>query len=150
METVFLLHAFSTMAMVGLIWFVQIVHYPLFAAVGPERFAEYESSHQARTTIVVAPLMIAEALSAIALIWFRPDGVAFGLCVAGMMLVALLWASTFLWQVPAHERLQQSFDGATHAFLVRSNWLRTAGWSARGLLVCVMLYQADMATSATV
>lgn len=29
-----LVHAAATWAMVGLVWFVQVVHYPLFAQVG--------------------------------------------------------------------------------------------------------------------
>jgi hypothetical protein len=32
-----LLQAFATFAMTGLIWFVQVVHYPLFRAVGVPR-----------------------------------------------------------------------------------------------------------------
>ena len=50
------LHAASTLSMVGLIWFVQVVHYPLFARV-EQGFIAYEQIHQQRTTWVVAPLM---------------------------------------------------------------------------------------------
>ena len=63
-ETIFALHMFSTLAMVGLIWFVQVVHYPLFSSVGQSPFPEYERLHQKRTTLVVAPLMLIEALTA--------------------------------------------------------------------------------------
>ena len=31
-----LLHAAATLFMTGLIWFVQVVHYPLFARVGED------------------------------------------------------------------------------------------------------------------
>ena len=34
MPLVFLLHLGATLALVGLIWTVQVVHYPLFAGVG--------------------------------------------------------------------------------------------------------------------
>ena len=142
-QLVFALHVFSTLAMAGLIWFVQVVHYPLFASVGTEEFTAYERAHQVRTTWVVAPLMITEALTAFVLLWIRPEGIAVSFCVLGVALTLLLWASTFFWQVPAHERLQQSFDPATHAALVKSNWVRTVGWSARGVLVCAMAYQAQ-------
>ena len=60
LELILLLQAASTLAMVGLIWFVQIVHYPLFAQVGREGFSGYEQAHQNRTTFVVAPLMLVE------------------------------------------------------------------------------------------
>ena len=50
-------HLAATAAMVGLLWFVQLVYYPLFALVGPDGFVEYEHSHQQRTSYVVGPLM---------------------------------------------------------------------------------------------
>ena len=57
--TVFV-HAFATVAMTGLIWFVQVVHYPLFARVGEEGFHAYEAAHARATSRVVAPLMLGE------------------------------------------------------------------------------------------
>lgn len=133
-----ILQLVSTLGMVGVIWFVQVVHYPLFGKVGISGFRDYEQDHQRRTTLVVAPLMLIEAVTAVALLWLRPDSIPPSLAAAGLGLVALLWASTFLWQVPAHERLAKTFDSATHRNLVRSNWLRTLAWSARGVLVCWM------------
>jgi hypothetical protein len=59
----------------GLIWFVQIVHYPLMTRAGREGFARYEAGHTARTTTVVAPLMLAEATTACLLALIPPSGV---------------------------------------------------------------------------
>ncbi len=100
-----MLQLVSTLGMVGVIWFVQVVHYPLFGKVGTSGFRDYEQDHQRRTTLVVAPLMLTEAVTAVALFWLRPDGISPSLSVVGLGLVGVLWASTFLWQVPAHERL---------------------------------------------
>ena len=41
---VLLAHAAATLFMVGLIWFVQVVHYPLFARVGPDAFVPYAAA----------------------------------------------------------------------------------------------------------
>lgn len=38
METLLYLHAGATLFMTGLIWFVQVVHYPLFLRVGEGNF----------------------------------------------------------------------------------------------------------------
>ena len=35
MEAVLVVGALATLFMVGVVWFCQIVHYPLFAEVGP-------------------------------------------------------------------------------------------------------------------
>ena len=59
-----LAHVAATAAMTGLIWFVQLVHYPLFARVGVADFTAYEREHVRRTGLLVAPLMLLEALTA--------------------------------------------------------------------------------------
>lgn len=141
LETLLLLQLVSTLALVGLIWFVQVVHYPLFGKVGVAGFHDYEQSHQQRTTLVVAPLMLTEAITSLVLLWIRPATISTALVVGGALLVGLIWASTFFWQVPVHERLAKSFDAATHRQLVQSNWVRTAAWSIRGVLVCWMCMQ---------
>ena len=63
-----IVHAAATWFMTGLIWFVQIVHYPLFAKVGALAFKEYEHDHQRKTTWVVAPVMLIEAAAASVLV----------------------------------------------------------------------------------
>lgn len=140
-EFVLLLQAFSTISMVGLIWFVQIVHYPLFDRVGQQNFRGYESAHQTRTTLVVAPLMLTEAASAILVLAMWPTAQSSGLPWFGAALLAAIWASTFLLQVPAHEKLSRSYDARTHRWLVNSNWFRTFAWSLRGVLCCYMLIE---------
>ena len=57
----------STLFMVGLTWFVQVVHYPLFSRVDPDSFPAYHEEHSARTTWVVAAPMLIELASSVAL-----------------------------------------------------------------------------------
>jgi len=132
----------STLFMTGLIWFVQIVHYPLFATVGSEAFSAYSRSHQSLTTFVVGPPMLVEALTAGILVIARPTGVPAWMPWAGLVLVAVIWLSTATLQVPAHARLSSGFDPAVGASLVATNWIRTVGWSLRAILVCAMAWQA--------
>lgn len=56
-------HLLATTAMVGLIWFVQVMHYPLSAAVGSDGFVRYERLHQRRTSLAVGPLMAVQLVS---------------------------------------------------------------------------------------
>ena len=72
---VFLTHITATLYMTGLIWFVQIVHYPLFSRVGNAEFPAYEQRHTVLTTWVVGPPMLVEGITALILIWLRPGGV---------------------------------------------------------------------------
>lgn len=125
----------STWYMVGLIWMVQIVHYPLFAKVGTEHYESYQISHQSLTTWVVGPPMLIEIATAVLLIWSRPASVPDWLIYTALGLLAIVWASTAFLQVPCHEKLTSGFDGAIHSRLVVSNWIRTVCWTGRGLLM---------------
>jgi hypothetical protein len=128
-------HVAATWFMVGLIWFVQIVHYPLFAGVGSTPFMRYAQQHQRRTTLVVLPPMLIELGTAIQLVLVPSTDVPRAAAIAGLALLALIWASTFLLQVPCHRRLSRGFEAAAHRTLVWTNLLRALLWSARGVLV---------------
>lgn len=142
MNAVLLIHAVATFSMVGLIWFVQLVHYPLFAQVGNAEFVDYEVQHTRRTSWTVAMFMPAEAITAAWLVLDVPPGVSGELAVLGGVLVLALWISTAAWQAPIHSRLTVGYEPELQRRLVRSNWFRTVLWSARGGLVLVMLAQA--------
>lgn len=138
MEVVLLLHLAATVFMVGVIWFVQIVHYPLFGRVGTEGFAGYSAAHSRLTGFVVGPPMLVEAATAVVLVVSPPEGVPFSLALTGLVLLVAIWLSTALLQSPQHTVLGRGFRPATHRFLVRTNWIRTALWTVRGLLVLWM------------
>jgi hypothetical protein len=137
-----LLHAAATLFMTGLIWFVQVVHYPLFARVGGDGYRDYQAEHMRRTGWVVGPAMLAELGSGGALVWLRPAAVTDALVWLGLGLLAVVWLSTALVQVPRHDTLAGGWDERAGRELVATNWLRTAAWSARGLLVLAMLASA--------
>lgn len=130
-----LLHVSSTAMMTGLIWFVQIVHYPLMDRVGPDSFVEYEETHTQATTLVVGPLMLIELLSAVYLLRLV-DQVGWVPPILGLAALALIWTSTAFLQVPCHQTLTLGFDRSVHRRLVRSNWIRTILWSLR--LICAL------------
>jgi hypothetical protein len=132
------LHAAATWAMVGIIWFVQLAHYPLFDRVGNGAFHTYHAGHMPRTAVVVAPLMLTELGTAVALVWTTAPGTG-GPARLGLALLALVWLSTALLQVPAHRALERGFDAPAHRRLVATNWIRTLAWSARGAVALLLL-----------
>lgn len=140
-RVIVLAHAASTLFLVGLIWFVQVVHYPLFAEVGKREFNRYEKKHSYRTSFVVGPPMLVEAGSALSLVFLRPDGLPSAVAWMGLALVIVIWLSTAAVQVPCHRLLEGGFDSAVHRRLVRSNWIRTVAWSLRGAIVLFSLWR---------
>jgi hypothetical protein len=125
------IHLVTTLAMFGVILFVQIVHYPLMAKVGRESSAAYAKAHTDRTGLVVGPLMLPEMATAV---WLAAVPPSPDLAAAGRIGLALLvgvWLVTGVASVPCHRRLLDGFDADTHRRLVRTNWLRTVLWAGR-------------------
>jgi len=137
-----LLNVGASFFMAGLIWVMQVVHYPLFALVGRAEFRAYEDAHTRRITWLVGPGMLLGLLSAGALVFVRPAAIPLAAPLAGLALLLVSLVSTALVQGPAHGRLGAGFDAAVHRRLVRSNWVRTAAWSAQALVAAFMLWRA--------
>lgn len=137
-----LLQVAVTCYLTGLIWTIQMVHYPLMAQVGTDQFGRYERLHAAAITPVVGPAMLAEAALAAWLLLQRPPMVPAWMAWAGAVLVLMIWAVTFGVSVPCHGVLAQGFDAAAHGRLVHSNWIRTVGWTVRAALCLWMAWLA--------
>ena len=125
--------------MAGLIAFVHRVHYPLFDRYARDGCAATMLTHQSRTSWIVGPPMLVELLTGVALPFAPPVGVATWQAWLGVALIAAVWASTALWQIPMHRRLSAGFDDAAHRRLVSTNRWRTLAWFARAALVATML-----------
>ena len=136
MMPLLVIHFAVTWALVGLIWTIQAVHYPLLKDVGQERFIAYHDRHMALITWVVGPLMLAEVSSAALLLYLGERSVLFGISLGAL---ALIWGSTWLCLIPLHRKLTQGHDAPTIQRLVRANIWRTAGWTVRGLCLVALL-----------
>lgn len=137
LELLLAAHALATIAMTGVVWFVQLVHYPLFVRVGAADFAAFHQGHVRRTGRVVVPLMVVELATA-SLIPLAAPPVLRGPALAGLAVLAAIWGSTFLVQVPLHRRLEASpaleERDRIATRLVNTNWVRTLAWSVRSVL----------------
>lgn len=140
METLIIIHGVSTLYMLGLIWFVQVVHYPLFPQIDPLQFETFALEHSRRTSIVVLPPMLLELGTAISLVMVQSTTLLPKFeTLTGLTLLIIIWLSTFLLQVPQHVKLQQGFDKKSHRRLVNSNWIRTLAWTLRSILATLWM-----------
>ncbi len=125
--------------MVGLIWFVQIVHYPLFGYVGSKEFETFHEHHKILITPVVGFVMIVELVTTGILIFQIPVGIPNWTVIVGIILIGVIWISTLFLQIPYHNKLSYKFDKNVLMMLVNTNWIRTICWSLRGIIVLIML-----------
>lgn len=131
----FLLHTISTAFMTGLIWFVQLVHYPSFYYLDRARFITAMSRHRSLTSLVVAPVMLCELLSWAAIVYFFSSSVSRGILWANSLALIGIWVATYFVSMPRHERLSQGYDVNEIQSLVNTNWLRVILWSGRCLFL---------------
>lgn len=142
-DLILMAQAFASGSMCGLIWFVQVVHYPLFGRVVGDGSRAYAAEHQRRTTLVVGPLMLIELATAGLIAVSPPAGVPGSIAWAGLAAVVALWLSTAMVQVPLHARLgRDGHDATVIAGLVGTNWARTVLWTARAVLSVWMITSA--------
>ena len=128
----------TSLMMTGLIWFVQLVHYPLFKHVLPENFIQYEQLHTAKTGLLVAPLMVIELLSGMAFWYLHAKHLLNHLA---LVMLGIVWISTFFIQVPLHKKLAKKYSFEQINRLVQSNWIRTVCWTIRsGCLLFLILF----------
>lgn len=155
----FVLHLACTAFMTGLIWLIQLVHYPLFEKVGSAFAKTYHAEHMRRITPLVLPVMLAEVGTGLwwAYETFRATGdgtqtlLLRGTVVADAVLLAMIWLLTMFVQIPDHRKIAEGsvpetdekfVGGPTVAVrgLVRRNWWRTILWSVRLVgLVCLAI-----------
>ncbi len=121
--------------MAGVIWVIQLVHYPLMNMAAKDEYRAFQEAHMFRISFVVMPPMIVEAVTTILLLWMIPKNVSAGLLWICAVLLGIVWLSTFLLQVPQHEKLVQEFDESAHQILVWSNWVRTIGWTLKSCIL---------------
>jgi hypothetical protein len=132
----------ATAFLAGLIWFVQVVHYPLFSHVDRSGFPRFQKAHEARTTWVVGPAMSVELAAAVAVAVLGASELPRTLLGGGLLLLIVIWLSTLLLQVPRHRILESGFDDPAHRFLVASNWVRTIAWTTRLPIAAWLLHAA--------
>lgn len=140
MYIIFLAHVFLTLFMLGVIWFVQLIHYPLLSLIKGESFCLYERSHFRRMIYVISLPMLIEFVTGWWLLYEKIPVGSIGLLRINVGLLTLIWLSSFCLQVPMHIKLIKSFDKYAYHHLVSTNWIRTFAWSLRALLLGSIAY----------
>ena len=121
----------STSVMVGVIWVIQLLHYPAFHFISDQKYIEFQHFHMKRISIIVIPAMLIELASALLLAYFFRSSQTI------ILLVLLLgvWATTFIFFTNMHHKLTIGYDRRIVDRLIKINWSRTALWSLRLIIL---------------
>ncbi len=119
---------FISAALFGIIWLVQILHYPSFMFLDHLTFKTAMKHHQDRISWVIVPLMLTELLLAVMAV--VRDVSTYNVTI--LNIVIMIWLVTFTIQVPLHSKLLlEGFNEKRIHRLVRTNWIRTLLWTIK-------------------
>ena len=121
-------HLVSSWALFGLIWTVQLSHYPTFRYIGEADFPAFHQHHTSSIVIIVLSLMLLE-LGIVG--WQAYQSGWNWMWVIPLCIVLGIWASTFFVQIPLHGKLEMGKDLQVIEQLVKTNWVRTVLWSVK-------------------
>jgi len=130
-----IVHVLATWFMVGMIWTIHLVHYPLFSKVGPDTYVDFQAAHVDRIGALLLVPWLTEGLTLLALIWlaFAGGRQDLRLSVAvGAVAMAVVVVISGVWSAPAHGDLADGFDAAVHDRLMTANLVRAIAWTVRG------------------
>ena len=124
-------HFISTSLMVGIIWVIQLLHYPAFHFIKEIDYVEFQHFHMQRISFIVVPVMILEFFSAFILAYYIQSDLLI-LCL-GILIV--IWLVTFVFFTKLHQRLLNGYDKSIVDKLVQINWSRTILWTFRLIIL---------------
>lgn len=137
-QLILILNLTASFMLCGLIWTIQLVHYPSFHFFEKAEFESHMSSHKFRISLIVVPLMLTELISS-AILGFYAERLIF-LHQVGFVIVVAIWLITFFIQVPLHTKISNDYNEESVTKLVRTNIIRTILWSLKSLLGMYILW----------
>ncbi len=127
-------HVAATLFMVGLIWTIHVVHYPLFADVGASNYVEYQAAHVDRIGVLLAFPWLLEGLTLLGVLVLAVEHRDLRIpALVDAVAMAMVLVISGVWSAPAHGELADGFDAAVHDRLMTANFVRTLAWSVCGV-----------------
>ena len=124
-------HFLSTSLMVGIIWVIQLLHYPAFNFIKESDYVEFQHFHMQRISFIVVPVMILELFSAFMLVYYLRSN----LLTICLIILLFIWLITFVFFTKLHQSLLDGYDKKIVDKLVKINWSRTVLWSLRLIIL---------------
>ena len=131
-------HLIFTSIMTGVIWVIQIVHYPSFHFIEKELYTAFQKFHMNKISIIVIPIMLAELITGMMLFLDKSSKSPF--LIVSFVILVLIWLITGVFFSKAHNELIAGYQELVVNQLVAMNWIRTLLWTLRLLLLTYFVY----------
>ena len=131
-------HLIFTSIMTGVIWVIQIVHYPSFHFIEKELYTAFQKFHMNKISIIVIPIMLAELITGMMLFLDKSSKSPF--LIISFVILVLIWLITGVFFSKAHNELIAGYQELVVNQLVAMNWIRTLLWTLRLLLLTYFVF----------
>ena len=136
--TVAIIRLLLDFGLVVLIWMIQRIVYPSFLHYTSENLIIWHKEYTSRFSVIVIPLMIGQLGISI----YQAIMVTNLYTVVSLVIVIIIWLSTFLQFVPIHAIISKGqVNEKTLNSLVAKNWLRTFLWSLLFVMNFIVIVQ---------
>jgi len=134
--TIAIIRLLLDFGLVVLIWIIQRIVYPSFLHYSTENLIIWHKEYTSRFSAIVIPLMIGQLGISI----YQAIIVTNLYTVVSLVIVILIWLSTFLQFVPIHSNIAKGrVSEKMLNSLVTKNWLRTFLWSLLFVMNCIVV-----------
>ena len=136
-QSMLAMHLVLASIMVGVIWVIQLVHYPSFRYTDKEKYVSFQIFHMRNISFIVMPVMTLEFLSGLLLVLYHSNHVS--LLRISFFLLLIIWLVTALFFAQIHQKLSKGYDETLVRKLVSLNWIRTLLWTIRTIIITYCL-----------
>ena len=136
-QSMLAIHLVLASIMVGVIWVIQLVHYPSFRFTDREKYVSFQIFHMRNISFIVVPVMILEFLSGLLLVLYHSNQES--LLRISFILLLIIWLVTALFFAQIHQKLSKGYDETLVRKLVSFNWIRTLLWTIRTIIITYCL-----------
>ena len=136
-QNILAMHLLVASIMVGVIWVIQLVHYPSFRFTDKEKYVSFQIFHMRNISFIVMPVMILEFLSGLVLVLYNNNHES--LLMVSFFLLLIIWLVTALFFAQIHQKLSKGYDETLVTKLVSLNWIRTLLWTVRSFIIAYCL-----------
>ncbi len=135
---IFLVHLISTSIMVGVIWVIQLAHYPSFHFIDKDIYTSFQKFHMNKISLIVLPVMLVEITTGVILL--NVDNYKSTFILIAFIILIIIWAITGVYFSSAHNKLVIGYQELIINQLVAMNWIRTLLWTLRMILLFCFIY----------
>ncbi len=136
-QSMLAMHLALASLMVGVIWVIQLVHYPSFRFTDREKYVSFQIFHMRKISFIVMPVMVLEFLSGLLLVLYHSNHES--LLRISFILLLIIWLVTALFFAQIHQKLSKGYDETLVRKLVSFNWIRTLLWTMRTIIITYCL-----------